>query len=96
MIVKTREMGMTHRDFFRTFPAVARETPWRVDDDAVIVGEERGRRRLLIRLGAERQRRIAGLTLPIVDLRFEFEGHDEPEAGAFMARFDLAFRRGGG
>ena len=38
MIVKTREMGMTHRDFFRTFPAVARGTQWRQDGDMVMLG----------------------------------------------------------
>ena len=39
MIVKTREMGMTHRDFFRTFPAVAHGTPWRQDGDKVVLGD---------------------------------------------------------
>ena len=94
MIVRTREMGMTHRDFFRTFPAVARDVAWRSEGDSVVL--EEAPRRLVVRLGAEDQRRIAGLTLPTVNLRFEFEGYDEPGADAFMARFDLAFRRGGG
>lgn len=94
MIVKTREMGMTHRDFFRTFPAVARDVPWGMDGDTVVMAEKN--RHLSIRMGAEGQRRIAGLILPTVDLRFEFQDYNEEEANSFMARFDLAFRRGGG
>ena len=94
MIVKTREMGMTHRDFFRTFPAVARETPWRQDGNKVLLGDSK--KQVAILIGPEGERRIALLTLPTVNLRFEFEGFDETEAGSFMARFDLAFRRGGG
>jgi hypothetical protein len=94
MIVRTREMGMTHRDFFRTFPAVAGDTAWRHGGDTVVVAEDR--QRLTITLGAENERRIAGLTLPTMDLRFEFEGYEEARVDSFMARFDLAFRRGGG
>ncbi len=94
MIVKTREMGMTHRDFFRTFPAVARGTPWRQDEDKVVLGEPE--KQVTILIGPEGERRIALLVLPTVNLRFEFEGFDETEAGSFMDRFDLAFRRGGG
>ena len=85
---------MTHRDFFRTFPAVARDASWQVDGDTVVLGEER--QQINIRLGREGQRKIAGLTLPTVDLRFEFRGYEAAEADSFMARFDLAFRRGGG
>ncbi len=94
MIVKTREMGMTHRDFFRTFPAVARGAPWRQDGNKVVLGEPD--KQVSILMGPESERRIALLTIPTVKLRFEFEGFDDAEAGSFMARFDLAFRRGGG
>jgi len=87
-------MGMTHRDFFRTFPAVAKDVSWTMDGDTVVMAEKS--RRLSIHMGSEGQRRIAGLTLPTVDLRFEFQDYDEEEADSFMARFDLAFRRGGG
>ena len=85
---------MTHQDFFRTFPAVAGDHLWQLHDDEVQL--EQGDGRVTIRLGPERVRKIAGLSLPATQLEFEFSNQDQAQVTAFMARFDLSFRRGGG
>ena len=94
MITVTREMGMTHRDFFRTFPSVAGDRPVQIEGSVVRL--ETGQGEIVIRLGPEQVRKIALLTLPLVHLQFDFHGHDQDQAAVFMARFDLSFRRGGG
>lgn len=91
---KTREMGMTHQDFFRGFPVVAGGRSWRQDNDTVFLDTEEGA--VSIRLGPQGERRIALLVLPVTHLTFTFSGHDRGAVDQFMARFDLAFRRGGG
>ena len=51
---------------------------------------------VMIRLGPEREHRLGLLTLPMTSVEFDFKNHDEAQVAAFMARFDLSFRRGGG
>jgi hypothetical protein len=92
--VVVREMGMTRGDFFRTFPAVAPQASWQVSEDGVSLGNAHGQ--VVIQLGPQSRRRMGSLELPIICLRFEFSDHDPGEVAAFMRRFDLAFRRGGG
>lgn len=92
--VVQREMGLTHNDFFRTFPAVAGNHRWCRVEDSVVLEEEAGT--VVIQLGAEGVRRIGGLALPVTRLRIEFAGQSKAQIAAFMDRFDLAFRRGGG
>ncbi len=87
-------MGLTHEDFFRTFPAVAGNDRWRRLEDGVTLEDDAGT--VVIQLGAEGVRRIGGLALPVTRLRFEFAGQSSEQIAAFMGRFDLAFRRGGG
>lgn len=94
MATLTRDMGMTHGDFFRTFPAVAGESSWQVDRDIVTLQQPRGP--VTIRLGPQGERRIAGLSLPTTVLEFEFPDYSPAEVETFMTRFDRSFRRGGG
>ncbi|MEQ8495922.1 MAG: hypothetical protein RLW42_17050, partial [Gammaproteobacteria bacterium] len=53
-------------------------------------------RRLVVRLAAERERRIALLRLPVTDVHFEFTAFPAAARDAFLARFDRAFQKGGG
>jgi len=89
-----REMGLTHREFFRELPAALAPHRYRADGNRVRVCIGRGS--LLITLGSERTRSIAALRLPCTAVDFAFEGVDDDERERFMWRFDLCFRRGGG
>jgi hypothetical protein len=87
-------MGMTHGDFYRTFPAVAADQPWQARDNKVKLELPGGW--VSIQLGPEEVRKIGLLVLPITRLDFEFTNQTQEQIETFMARFDLSFRRGGG
>ena len=93
-IVITKDMGLTHREFYRTFPSVAGDWAWRVDDNIITLDHPSGS--ITIHVSRERRRRIARISLPATTLRFEFTTDDQAEVDAFIERFDTRFRRGGG
>ncbi len=93
-IVVTKEMGLTHREFYRTFASVAGTWAWQVSDDVVTLHHPVGP--VTIYLEPERRRTIAKVSLPATTLRFEFATRDPSDVDAFMKRFDMHFRRGGG
>ncbi len=90
----TREMGISHSDFFRIFPAVIHGRSFERLPDGIRF--EESERRVLVRLSAESQRRLGMLRIPVTTIRLQFEGHTEAEVESFMARFDRHFHRGGG
>ena len=49
-----------------------------------------------VTLGPEQERRLGGIRIPFVDLRFEFSGLDAAQRKDFQARFDRSFQKGGG
>ena len=90
----SKEMGLTHRDFFRTFPLVAGDWEWQVVDNVVTLDHPMGL--VTIRLEPEQRRKIALISLPTTTVRFEFPTQDQAEVDTFIQRFDTHFRRGGG
>ena len=90
----SRDMGITHSEFFRTLPAALPALPYTIQGHDVIVAEDA--RRLVITLSPEGRRRIAALSLPTTQVHFTFSGYSPQEVEQFMARFDRAFQRGGG
>lgn len=93
-VVITREMGLTHSEFFRLFPLAAEGYVYRIEGDTVILDQDH--RNLTIRLAAEGERRIALLAVPVTRVEFEFNGFSAEETQDFMGRFDRAYQRGGG
>jgi hypothetical protein len=93
-IILRFEMGYTPVDFGRRLAALAAVSydPARAQFDHA---EEDGRRWSL-RLIDPRQRKIALLKLPVVDVEFVFQRYELDEINAFMSRFHAHFRRGGG
>ncbi len=91
----SREMGLDHAEFFRSLPAAIGHRDYLRSGNQVRVdlGEAR---HVVFDLGAERVRAIALLRLPVTPVRFRFYGLDDDAFEAFMRRFDLCFRRGGG
>ena len=90
----SREMGLTHAEFFRTLPAAMGGQDYVVAGSRVSV--ENGDRRLTISLDPEGERRIALLRLPVTRVTFEFSGYTQQDIDAFMQRFERRFQRGGG
>ena len=87
------EMGCTPADFGQRLAALAD-----VDYDAARAQFDHieAGRRWSVRLIDPRQRRIARLRLPVVDVEFTFHSYELDEIDAFMRRFHAHFRRGGG
>lgn len=90
----TRDMGITHSDFFRTLPAALPGLTYTVQGNDVIVTD--GTRRLVISLSPEGRRRIAALSLPTTQVYFTFTGYSSEDIDRSMGQFDRAFQRGGG
>lgn len=93
-IAYSREMGLTHADFWRLLPRAMGEHPYTVEGDRVVADVHDGR--LEIRLGPTQQRRIALLSLPYSVVCFTFDGVSDAQQQAFKSHFDLHFQRGGG
>ncbi len=93
-IVVTKDMGLTHRDFYRTFPLVAGEWAWQVSNNIVTLDHPMGL--VTIYLEPERRRKIALISLPATNLRLEFATEDQAAVNTFIKHFDTHFRRGGG
>ncbi len=90
----TREMGLTHAEFFRSLPSAIARRDYTVEDGEI--GIDFGGRRVTIELGEQKARAIASLNLPYVEVTFRFFDFSDAERNEFMERFDLYFRRGGG
>ena len=93
-ITHHREMGITHVELLRLLPRLLAGRDWRQGAGCVQVCD--GVRQLVISYRPEQERRIAALRLPVTQIVFEFGGYSDAEAGAFMARFDRTYQRGGG
>ncbi len=87
------EMGCVPEEFHRRLPAVASV---QYDAERMQFDHVEDGRRWSLRMVAQRERRIAGLHLPVVDVEFVFQGYARADVDAIMERFFAHFRRGGG
>lgn len=90
----TRELGLTHAEFYRSLPPAIAHRVFTVEDNRVRIDD--GDRTVTIELGEQRYRSIASLRLPYLEARFTFLGFTTAERLKFMERFERYFQRGGG
>ncbi|MEE9319145.1 MAG: hypothetical protein V3U76_01750 [Granulosicoccus sp.] len=90
----SREMGLTHADFWRLLPRAMGEHAYRSEGDTVHAEIADGI--LEMTLGAPQVRKIALLRLPFAEVSFTFRGVSLQQQLAFKKHFDLYFQRGGG
>ena len=89
-----REMTITHAEFLRSLvPAVA-PAAFTLDGRSISVIGAPGK--VEITLSEQRERRIALLRLPVVDVDIELSGFKPEALDRFLTQFDRAFQRGGG
>ena len=93
-IVVVRDMGLSHREFFRSLQPLEREWQCQIRDDGVLIHYDEGE--IDIVLGKEGRRKIATMSLPRTEVRFYFSGLSALQRQKFFHRFELAYRRGGG
>ncbi|MBX3610872.1 MAG: hypothetical protein KF871_13355 [Hydrogenophaga sp.] len=89
-----RDMGCTEAEWLGWLPAAIGEHPWRRDGSLVEVELPGGR--LYLQWTVMPRRVIALVRLPVLRVRFRFDGLDDAQRYAFMRRFDLYMQRGGG
>ena len=94
VIEYSREMGLTHSDFWRLLPRAMGDHPYTREGDTVQARVHQGT--LTIHLGPTQERKIALLRLPYSVVAFRFEGVHKEQQMAFKTHFDLHFQRGGG
>lgn len=90
----SKEMGVSHADFYRLLPRAMGDTAYRVEGTTVHGTLQSGT--VSIELGEQKMRRIALLGIPYAEVTFSFDGVDESARTEFMRYFDLRFQRGGG
>lgn len=88
------EMTTTLEDFRRLLPAAVGHAPF-VEENGAFV-HCNGARSWRISLASLPQLRLGLMQLERHRLDFEFAGYSTSEIEAFMARFEMYFRRGGG
>ena len=87
-------MSITHKDFFRQLPRAVNGMPvTRRGNRADIVT---GAGQVKITLAPESVRKLGLMEFPVTLVTIEFNGFSQTEQSAFLARFDLAYQRGGG
>ena len=94
VIEYSREMGLTHDDFWRLLPRAMGEHTYDRHGDEVHASIHNGS--LQIHLGPTQQRKIALLSIPYSVVSFRFDGVSAEQQQAFKTHFDLHFPRGGG
>lgn len=87
-------MGCTRAELLRWLPGATGGAPVRAEGDDLVLRVGRGQVHLALREFPPR--RIALVSLPVLAVRFTFAGLDAEERRAFLERFDLYTRRGGG
>ncbi|MEE4379512.1 MAG: hypothetical protein V2J55_18660 [Candidatus Competibacteraceae bacterium] len=92
--VVTREMGLTHAEFFRTLARAFAGWRFEIQGTTVTIFEQE--RLLEITLAPEQERRIALLRLPVTQVKFTFHDYSDGQRSAFLRHFDRYFQRGGG
>ena len=91
----TREMGLTHGEFFRSLPHALSPERYRIDGTTVTVTEGEGR--VVIELGPQGERRLTPMVrIPVTPVTFRFSGLGQEAVTAFMRHFERHYQRGGG
>ena len=90
----TREMSITHKDFFRLLPRAVNGAPvTRMGNQADIAT---GTGRVRITLAPETTRKLGLMEFPVTPVSIDFDGFNPADQTAFLSRVDLAYQRGGG
>ena len=93
-VTVTKEMAVTHADFFRTLSSVFPNRDYNVQ--GTIICRQWNGGTLEIKLGPESIRQIALLKLPQTLVTLTFTGYSEAQFIELIEQFDRGFQRAGG
>ena len=89
-----KDMATTPGEFHRLLPRLAQGMACVAEEGRVLIGE--AGKSVVITTKVLEPRRIAGLVLDRCRVELSFNGMDESEITAFLARFDRVYHKGGG
>ena len=93
--VITKEMGISHKEFYDELPRFLRGIPYRQVNGSIrfqLDGKD-----IEIRLGPEGGRQLGpSMQLPVTPVEISFSGFTEKQIEAFLKHFTLMFLKGGG
>ncbi len=93
-ITVVKEMGLSHREFFRTIVSALGTDQFEKWDTRILLTT--GDQTLKITLGIEGERRIALMVVPRTIVTLTFTSYTQAQADTVLKRFDMMFKRGGG
>ena len=94
LVIVTKEMAVTHADFFRVLPNAFPDRDYDVQGTKIWRQCDSGT--LEIKLGPEGTRRIALLKLPQTSITLTFRGCSKTQRSELIEQFDKGFQRAGG
>lgn len=90
-----KEMGITHKEFFRIFSQVMAGRDYQISGQQIICNE--ASKRLDVSISDEQVRRIGPLLrLPVTHVELNFFGYSDADRVAYLEWFDMNYFRGGG
>jgi len=90
----SREMAVTHKDFFRILPRAMGDHSYTIDGLTVHAAIDEGS--VTIKIGAQQVRRIALMAIDYCEVEYKFDDLTQEQVERFKNRFELYYRRGGG
>ncbi|MDE0993779.1 MAG: hypothetical protein OSA23_11480 [Rhodospirillales bacterium] len=93
-ITVVKEMGLSHREFFRTIVSALGTDQFEKWDTRILLTTRD--QTIEITLGVEGERRIALMVVPRTMVTLTFTSYTQAQADAVLKRFDMMFKRGGG
>lgn len=87
-------MGCTREEFLRWLPGATRHAPMQLTEGRAVV--QAGDATVDIAFTQAAPRRIALVSMPVLNVSFRFSGAQACAYREFMAYFDLYTKRGGG
>jgi hypothetical protein len=90
----SRDMGIAHSELLRALPGAIGHRRYTVHQGLITIKDRYGE--VELRLCPQRERALGALRLPSTPVVFTFTGHTWEQLQAFMDRFELYIRRGGG
>ena len=89
-----REVQISRKEFIHQLPDALENRPYEIDGNHIRVRD--GDKSIHIRLIDEGPDQQGSLLLPMKEVQFEFDGHTQAEAEAFMDHYDQHTLRFGG
>jgi hypothetical protein len=94
LLVYEREMTITHKEFLRLLPKALTGFNYKKNGNLIEIIDDN--RSIAIHLSDESTRKIASLALTVTNVRIELNDFQTEDASRIIARFDLAYQKGGG